>query len=79
MYLVIECIFRRIKLLNGTIIFMTHMQRTLENEIRGCQKLVIWTDCDREGENIGFEVIQVCRAGHFLPLAIKLMMCSISH
>ncbi|PVD39556.1 hypothetical protein C0Q70_02191 [Pomacea canaliculata] len=38
------------------------IKRTLENEIRGCQKLVIWTDCDREGENIGFEVIQVCRA-----------------
>lgn len=42
-----------------------HMQRTLEREVRQCQALVIWTDCDREGENIGFEVIDVCKAGGF--------------
>ena len=39
----------------------TDIKRTLEREIRGCQYLVIWTDCDREGENIGYEIIQVCR------------------
>ena len=43
-------------------------QRTLEREIRGCQVLIIWTDCDREGENIGFEVIQVCSAGRDFSL-----------
>lgn len=37
-------------------------QKTLEREVRGCQGLIIWTDCDREGENIGFEIIEVCTA-----------------
>lgn len=38
------------------------IKRTLEREVRGCGALVIWTDCDREGENIGYEIIQVCQA-----------------
>ena len=60
---------------------MGYLQRTLEREIRGCQSLIIWTDCDREGENIGFEVIQVCKAGKlkFCPDAyyIVLAVCNI--
>lgn len=24
--------------------------------------LIIWTDCDREGENIGGEIVEVCRS-----------------
>merc|ERR1719483_700099 len=40
------------------------IKRTLEKEAKGVQALVIWTDCDREGENIGFEVIQVCLAAN---------------
>uniref|UniRef100_A0A670JML9 DNA topoisomerase n=1 Tax=Podarcis muralis TaxID=64176 RepID=A0A670JML9_PODMU len=38
------------------------IKRTLEREVQQCQALVIWTDCDREGENIGFEIINVCKA-----------------
>ena len=29
---------------------------------RDISALVIWTDCDREGEAIGFDVIDVCRS-----------------
>ncbi|KAG8549824.1 hypothetical protein GDO81_019626 [Engystomops pustulosus] len=39
-----------------------NIKKTLEREVRQCQALIIWTDCDREGENIGFEIIQVCKA-----------------
>ncbi|XP_006875592.1 PREDICTED: DNA topoisomerase 3-alpha [Chrysochloris asiatica] len=38
------------------------IKKTLERETQQCQALVIWTDCDREGENIGFEIIHVCKA-----------------
>jgi DNA topoisomerase III len=35
--------------------------RNLEMEARHAQQLMIWTDCDREGENIGAEIVKVCR------------------
>lgn len=37
------------------------IERNLMAEARGAQMLMIWTDCDREGENIGAEIVQVCR------------------
>lgn len=37
------------------------IKSTIQREIRKCSALIIWTDCDREGENIGFEIIHVCR------------------
>ena len=35
--------------------------RNLENEARRAHTLMIWTDCDREGENIGAEIAGVCK------------------
>ena len=40
---------------------MKDVARNLEMESRGADALVIWTDCDREGENIGYEIVQVCQ------------------
>lgn len=45
------------------------IKRTLEQEARRCQWLVLWLDCDREGENIAFEVVEVCTAvNHHLTI-----------
>jgi DNA topoisomerase III len=35
--------------------------RNLTNEAKYATTLMIWTDCDREGEHIGLEIANVCR------------------
>lgn len=36
--------------------FFKLIQKNIEAEIENCHVLIIWTDCDREGENIGAEI-----------------------
>ena len=40
---------------------MKEAHANLENEVKGCSLLIIWTDCDREGENIGHEISMICQ------------------
>lgn len=35
--------------------------RFLEREARDCEYVVLWLDCDKEGENICFEVLNIIR------------------
>ncbi|KIM83269.1 hypothetical protein PILCRDRAFT_783465 [Piloderma croceum F 1598] len=37
------------------------IEKNLRNEARGADMLMIWTDCDREGEHIGSEIATVCQ------------------
>jgi DNA topoisomerase-3 len=40
------------------------IEQNLVNEAKNAQTLMIWTDCDREGENIGYEIASICRGAN---------------
>jgi DNA topoisomerase-3 len=40
---------------------MKQVAINLREQVRFADILFIWTDCDREGEGIGGEVVQECR------------------
>lgn len=37
------------------------IEQNLMQQARGADELMIWTDCDREGEHIGSEIKKICR------------------
>ncbi|PHH80207.1 hypothetical protein CDD82_1920 [Ophiocordyceps australis] len=37
--------------------------KNIQDSARGAQLLIIWTDCDREGEHIGQEIVDAARKG----------------
>jgi DNA topoisomerase-3 len=37
------------------------IEKNLISEARRSDMLMVWTDCDREGEHIGWEIARVCR------------------
>lgn len=43
---------------------MIPIERTLKREARNATHLIIWTDCDREGENIGAEIVDVATSSN---------------
>jgi DNA topoisomerase-3 len=65
------------------------MQRNLEDLARKAQRLVLWLDCDREGENIAFEVKNVvegirgpafpCSRARFSALTARDLQHAVAH
>ncbi|KAL7665017.1 DNA topoisomerase [[Candida] zeylanoides] len=55
------------RLLEAPVVEVVSQRDVYDNiarEARGCDALMIWTDCDREGEFIGWEILQAARQGN---------------
>jgi DNA topoisomerase III len=42
---------------------LKNLEKQLQKEAKNCDTIVLWLDCDREGEAIGAEVVQICTSG----------------
>ena len=56
------------KVLKKTTAQAVNIERTLKREIKNVGLLIIWTDCDREGENIGAEIRDICLGVKRVPV-----------
>ena len=52
---------------------------TIQQEARNRDWVIIATDNDREGENIGFEIIELCRAGPLCPSLLPSHAITVCH
>ncbi|ODQ60673.1 hypothetical protein WICANDRAFT_61239 [Wickerhamomyces anomalus NRRL Y-366-8] len=57
----------------------TQIAKNIENLSRGCDRLMIWTDCDREGEYIGKEILDAARKGNPNLTVQNTMRAQFSH